>query len=314
MQKVSIVIPCYNEEGNIEGIYKAVSEQMKKMKGYEYEILFIDNDSMDNSPRILRQLANADMHVKVIMNIRNFGPERSGVHAFFQASGDAVITLACDFQDPPELIPRFVGEWEKGAKVVWGQKRSSGESKWMWRIRATYYWIIKKFSPIRQYSNVTGFGLYDRSVVSLMRSTQEMSPLFRNLVPELGFAPVCIEYDQPARKAGKSSYNFMRYFDTAMFSLVNTSRVPLHIAALIGAVTAGISFLFGAGYLVFKLLFWSRLPMGLAPVLIGMFFLGSVQIMLVGLLGEYIGEVLTRVTHRPRVVEKERLNFCDDEN
>lgn len=313
MQKISIVIPCYNEENNIENMYIEVSKQMEKISQYEYEIIFIDNDSMDGSQTVLRRIANDDSHVKVIFNNRNFGPGRSGVHAFLQATGDAVICLACDFQDPPELIPRFVEAWENGAKVVWGQKSSSQERKWMWWVRSTYYWIIKKFSPIKQYIHVTGFGLYDRSVIQLIQSTKELSPLFRNLVPDLGYVPVLIEYKQPIRKEGKSSYNFLRYFDTAMFSLVNTSRVPLHIATLIGTITAGISFLLGTGYLVFKLLFWSRLPMGMAPVLIGMFFLGSVQIMLVGLLGEYIGEVLTRVTHRPRVVEKERLNFDDDE-
>lgn len=313
MKKISVVIPCYNEEGNIEKMYITVSKQMEQFKKYDYEILFIDNDSIDDSQTILKNIADTDKHVKVIFNMRNFGPERSGVHAFLQATGDAIIGLACDFQDPPELIPLFVEAWEKGAKVVWGKKSNSQEGTWMWRLRSTYYWIIKRFSPVKQYAHVTGFGLYDRSVVRLIQSTQELSPLFRNLIPELGYEPVFIEYEQPARRAGKSSYNFMRYFDTAIFSLINTSRVPLHIATLIGAITAGISFLLGTGYLLLKLFFWSYFPMGMAPVLIGMFFLGSIQIMLIGLLGEYIGEVLTRVTHRPRVVEKERLNFDDEE-
>lgn len=313
INKIGIAIPCYNEEGNVELVYRAVTEQMKQMPEYTYEILFVDNCSLDRTPEILRAIVASDKHVKVIFNLRNFGAERSGMHSFYQSDGDAVISMACDLQTPVELIPVFIKEWEKGAKVVWGQKADSEESWIMWKTRSLYYYIIKKFSNVQQYNQITGFGLYDREVVELIRKTDDPMPLLRNVVPELGFEPVLIPYKQPARHSGKSSYNFFSYYDIAMLSLVNTSRAPMHLATLIGFIIAGSSFLLGLLYLILKIAFWEFFPMGTAPILIGMFFLGAIQLLFVGIIGEYVGEVLSRLRHYPRVVERERLNFETDE-
>ena len=306
---ISIITPCYNEEGNVFNMYQAIVDIMSDLPQYEYEHIFIDNSSQDQTPAILRGIARQDKRVKVILNAKNFGPDRSGSYAFFQSSGDATICLACDFQDPPALIPQFIKLWEQGYKVAWGKKETSAESRLAFAIRTLYYKIIKSFSDVQQYEHVTGFGLYDRSVVDLMRSAEDPSPNFRNLIADYGIEIGFICYDQPARKAGKSSYNFFRYFDTAMRSLINTSRAPLRLATFAGFIMSIVSFLIALFYLVFKLVYWNSFNPGTAPVVIGLFFLGSVQLFYIGIIGEYIGEILTRVTKRPLVVEKERLNF-----
>lgn len=313
MKKISISIACYNEVGNIESMYNAITEQMLKIPQYDYEIIFADNDSKDGSEAVFRKLALMDSRVKVIFNRRNFGADRSSINCFLQTTGDAVICLAADFQDPPELIPRFVEEWEKGAKVVWGQKIDSQESWFMWKIRGLYYAIVRSFSELTLYDHVTGYGLYDKCIRDLVNEFAGRAPLIRNLIPEFGFEPVCIPYHQKARRSGKSSYNFYRYFDTAISSLVNTSRAPLHMATLIGFNMAVLSFFLGVAYLIAKLLYWDHFPMGTAPILIGMFFLGATQLLFIGLLGEYIGQILSDLSKQPRVIEKERLNFDDEE-
>lgn len=313
MKKISILIPCYNEEGNVEKMYTAVTHEMQKLNQYTYDIFFIDNKSLDHTEDVLRSIAKRDKdHVRVIFNLRNFGPNQSGAYGFFQTDGDASICLACDFQDPPELIPQFIKKWENGAKVVWGQKVSSNESRLMWHIRSLYYKIIKEFSSIKQYEQVTGFGLYDRQVVQLMKKMGDPVPNFRNLVPEMGFDIEFIRYEQPARKWGVSSYNLYRYIDAALSSLVNTSRVPLRLAVIGGFLIGCLNFLIGFIYLILKLIFWDNFSMGLAPILIGIFFLGGVILSFIGLLGEYIGEILLRVTNRPLVIERERLNFNNE--
>lgn len=308
---ISIVTPCYNEENNVYPMFESIKKIMKDLSLYEYEHIFIDNCSQDKTAEMLRMIANLDSHVKVILNTRNFGPGRSGSYAFFQSTGDATICLACDFQDPPELIPQYISLWEQGYKVVWGKKERSEESRFMFSLRTIYYKIIKSLSEVKQYEHVTGFGLYDRSVVNLLRFADEPTPYFRNLIAEFGIEIGFIPYVQPVRKTGKSSYNFFRYFDTALSSLINTSRVPLRLATIIGFMMSGISFFVALIYLTFKIVYWNNFSAGIAPIVIGLFFLGSIQLLFIGIIGEYIGEVLSRVIKRPLVVEKERINFIE---
>lgn len=313
MKKISLFTPCYNEEENVYGLYKKVTEVMKKLPEYEYEYIFIDNASQDKTADILRQIASEDKRVKVILNTKNFGPSRSGSYGFYQTTGDASICLACDFQDPPELIPEFISKWEQGYKVVWGKKKGSDESKLMFMLRVLYYRIIGKMASEKQYENVTGFGLYDKEVLNLMRSSGDPTPNFRNLVAEYGYEVGLIEYHQPARRAGKSSYNFFRYVDVAMNALVNTSRMPIRMVTYFGVAIAMFSFIIGLIYLVLKLIFWNSFDMGQAPLICGIFFLGAIQILFIGIIGEYVGEILNRLMKRPLVVEKERINFEENE-
>lgn len=312
MKKISLFTPCYNEEGNVFELYQKVTEVMEKMPQYEYEYIFIDNCSTDKTPEILRKIAKLDKRVKVIFNIRNFGPSRSGSYGFFQTTGDASICLACDFQDPPELIPKFLEKWEAGYKVVWGKRISSTERKLMRWARNLYYKIVKNFAESKQYENVTGFGLYDKEVMFYLKNAQDPTPNFRNLVGELGYDVGMVEYDQPERKRGKSSYNFFKYFDVALTSVITTSRVPLKIATFLGFFIAGISFLVGLVYLILKFIFWNSFNIGMAPLVVGVFFMGAIQLICIGILGEYIGEILARQMKRPLVVEKERLNFEEE--
>lgn len=309
MKKISLFTPCYNEEGNVYELYKKVTEVMKQLPQYTYEYIFIDNHSTDKTREILRKIAAKDKRVKVIFNVSNFGPSRSGSYGFYQTSGDVSICLACDFQDPPEMIPEFIKKWEEGYKVVWGKKIGSEESKFMYAIRCLYYKIIKVFAESKQYENVTGFGLYDREVMDLFRKANDPEPILRNLVGEYGYEVGIVEYFQPTRKKGKSSYNFFRYYSQAMHSLITTSRVPLRIATFVGIAIGAVSGSIGIVYLVLKLLFWNSFDMGVAPLVCGVFFIGAVQLVFLGIIGEYIGEILARQMNRPLVIEEERLNF-----
>ena len=313
MKKISLFTPCYNEEGNIRQMYEKVTEVMQQLPQYEYEYVLIDNCSTDNTRAILREIAAQDKRVKVIMNVKNFGPSRSGSYGFFQTSGDVSICFACDFQDPPEMIPEFIKKWEEGYKVVWGKKKGSEENKIMYLVRKLYYKIIKSMAESEQYEDVTGFGLYDKQVMDLMRKCNDPTPNFRNLIADFGYEVGMVEYHQPARRAGKSSYNFLRYFNVAMTSMITTSKLPLRMATTIGLMIAMLSFVVGLVYLVLKLMFWNSFNIGLAPLVIGMFFLGAVQIIFIGIVGEYVGEILTRLMDRPRVVESERINFEEEE-
>ena len=309
MKKISLFTPCYNEEGNVRQLYEKVVEVMETLPQYSFEYIFIDNHSSDKTRQILREIAAKDKRIKVIFNLRNFGPSRSGSYGFFQTTGDCSICLACDFQDPPELIPEFLKKWEEGYKVVWGKKSGSNEKKIMYWIRCLYYKLIEGIADSQQYENVTGFGLYDKEVMTLLKAANDPTPNFRNMVGEFGYSVGMVEYFQPKRKNGKSSYNFFKYFNVAMTSMITTSRIPLRIATYLGFAIAGISFLIGLLYLILKLIFWNSFNMGMAPLIIGLFFLGSIQIIFIGILGEYIGEILARLMNRPLVVEEERINF-----
>lgn len=311
MKHISVMTPVYNEEGNIMDLYQAVKAQFDKLPQYTYEHIFIDNCSTDNSRVILRKIAKDDKNVKVIFNIRNFGPNRSGTYGMTQAYGDALICIVCDLQDPPELIPTFLEKWEEGYQVVYGQKTKSEENWLMYRIRKIYYKIMKKLSDTEQIDNVTGFGLMDQEVVEMIRWTNDPDPYIRGLVMELGYKLCLVPYTQRKRHSGKSSYNFFKYFDYAITGLTNSSKAPLRIATLIGFILSGVSLILALFYLIKKLLYWDSFVMGTAPILIGIFFFSSVQIALIGLVGEYIGAILTRVTKRPMIVEEERINFND---
>lgn len=312
MKKISIFTPCYNEEGNIIELYNQVTETMKLLSNYDYEYIFIDNKSTDNTRNILRNLAEKDKRVKVIFNLRNYGPDRSGIYGFLQTTGDVSICLAADLQDPPQLIPEFIKSWESGYKVVWGQKSKSKENKLMYFIRSLYYCIIGMFSKNKQYKHVTGFGLYDKEVMRKIRETNDSEPLLRYLITEFGYEVKLIQYEQPRRQSGNSHYNFAKYFDTAISSLISTSRFPLRLVTYIGIICSLISFCIAIFYLVMKLIHWKHFTLGTAPILIGIFMLGGIQILSIGIIGEYLSEVLDRVIKRPRVIEEERINFEEE--
>lgn len=312
VKKISICIACYNEEKNIEETYRRLKEVLSTLEEYDYEIIFEDNCSRDSSEQILRNLALKDHKVKVIFNNRNFGPDRSEKNVRYAATGDAVIGMPCDLQEPPEMIPLFVEEWEKGNLIVWGQKVKSEENKVKYFCRSIYYKIIRVFSDVPQYEQTTGFGLIDQSVIKVLQDCNEPDMSLRHLVAELGYPIKLIPYTQQKRKNGKSSYNLWRYLDFAINSLVRTSTVPLRLMTVVGVVCAVLSFLLGMIYLVYKLINWNAFQAGMAPVVIAVTFLGSVQLLCIGMLGEYVNVILKKVTKRPLVTEKERINFDED--
>lgn len=307
---ITILTACFNEEGNVRKVYERVREEMASLPEYDYNHLFIDNCSTDGTVPILRQLAAADKRVKVIVNARNFGHIRSPFHGFLQAPGDAVISLVADLQDPPELIPRFVEKWREGFKIVIGVKAGTRESWLMARTRRFYYRLVARLSSdVELVRNFTGFGLYDRDVIELMRGTGEQYPYFRGLISDFGYERAEIPYVQPARHAGRTKNNFFSLYDMAMLGITNHSKVPLRLATMAGFAISVLSLLIAFGYLVAKLMFWDQLELGLAPLLIGIYFFGAVQLFFIGVVGEYIGAIHTQVHKRPLVVEKERINF-----
>jgi len=309
MKTISIVTACYNEEENVAELIRRVREVMAGLPAYAYEHIFIDNCSEDRTMSILKGLAAEDRRIKIIVNARNFGGVRSGYHALLQAHGDAVVHLVADFQDPPEMIVDFVRKWEEGFKVVVGVKTSSRESWWMYRLRDLYYKMIKSLASIEILEHFTGFGLYDRKVMDVLRSLREPYPYFRGLISDIGFSIARIEYTQPARRHGKTKNNFLTLFDMAMLGFTSYSKIPLRLATLLGFLAASVSLLVGLGYLIAKLLFWNTFSAGMAPMMIGIFFLGSVQLFFLGIVGEYVGAIFTYVQNRPLVVEAERINF-----
>lgn len=311
MKKISVLVCCYNEEENIELMYEALTKQMQSINKYDYEIIFEDNASTDKSADILRDIAGKDKHVKVIMNSINFGPDRSAVNAYINASGDAVIGIPCDFQEPPEMIPQFIEYWEQGFDIVWGQKNKSRENPLSFIFRKIFYHIIQKLSDHKQLEQVTGFGLVDRKVVDIVLVTQRQDPLYhiRNLVCEYGFNIKLIPYEQRKRERGKSSYNVASYFNFAITSLVNTSIKPLRIMTFTGMFMSFLCICVAIFYLVYKLLNWYSFDVGMAPLVIGLFFISGIQLFCIGMLGEYISVLLRRVTNKPVVVEKEKINF-----
>lgn len=308
MKRVTVFVPCYNEKDNVVPMADAICQIMDK-SGYEYEILFVDNCSTDGTKDHLRRLAGNDKRIKVLMNSRNYGFDgRSGRNAFRYASGDAILTIACDFQEPPERIPEFLYWWTQGYKVVCGKKNSSQEGWLKYHLRDAYYRIIDYLSETPQYSHISGITLMDKEVLSeWMKSDYDY--YFRFALADMGYQPKFIEYEQQKRRSGKSSYNLWRYLAFAIDSMVATSRLPLRFITVIGGSMSFVSFLIGLFYLVFKLLYWDMFSAGMAPILIGFFFIGSLQLFLMGIIGEYIGVILRKVTHRPDVILSEKINI-----
>ncbi len=307
---ISIVTPCFNEEENVAECREAVKRLFDgELSGYDHEHIFIDNASTDRTVPILRELASADPRVKVIVNARNFGHIRSPFHALLQAEGDAVVLFVADLQDPPDLIPQFVRKWEEGFKVVVGVKAGSDEAKPMYAVRRLYYNLITRFAEVDLIKNFTGFGLYDRRVIEILREVRDPYPYFRGLICDIGYERAEIEYHQPVRERGVTKNNFYTLYDMAMLGMTNHSKVPLRLAAMFGFFMAIVSVLVGLGYFVYKIIFWNSFPVGMAPLVIGLFFFASVQLFFLGIVGEYVGAIHTQVLSRPLVVEKERINF-----
>jgi glycosyltransferase involved in cell wall biosynthesis len=309
MKSISIVTPCYNEEGNVKELYAQVKAVFEQMGAYTYEHIFIDNASKDNTLLLLKELASQDPNVKIIANARNFGHIRSPYHALLQASGDAVILLVADLQDPPQMIKDFILKWEEGFKVVLGVKTESEESFLMFTARKMYYNFINRVSEIELTKNNTGFGLYDKQIIQILRDIDDPYPYFRGLISDIGFPSYKIEYLQPARKRGITKNNFYTLYDIAMLGITNHSKIPLRLAAMLGFAMSAISFIVAIVYLLAKLIFWNYFTVGLAPLVIGLFFFSSVQLFFIGIIGEYIGSIHTQVLKRPLVVERERINF-----
>jgi len=309
MKLLTVVTPCYNEEENVRELYRQVQAVFATLPQYRYEHLFIDNASTDRTVAILKEIAAHDKSLKLIVNRRNFGQIRSPYYAFLQARGDAVISIAADFQDPPALIPAFIGKWEEGFSVVLGVKASSQESRAMFAVRQLYYALINRLSEVELIKDATGFGLYDRSFLDVLRTLDEPYPYGRGLIAELGFEAATIPYEQPKRKRGLSKNNFYSLYDVAMVGITSHSKVPLRVATILGFVSSALSFAVALIYLLYKLIYWERFTAGVAPLVIGAFTAFSVQLFFLGLLGEYIAVIHTRVMRRPLVVEKERVNF-----
>lgn len=297
---ISIISACYNEEGNIPEVYSSVKKIFEVLPEYDYEHLFIDNDSSDRTQEILREVALKDKHVKVIFNVRNFGPGRSPWHAFHNVKGDAIISLVSDLQDPPEMIIQFLQKWEEGYKIVIGVKNKSKENFVMFSIRKAFYSILNTFSDIELVKNFTGFGLYDRSFIDIILNLNDPNPYFRGLIPEFGLKRCEINYHQPKRMSGKTKQNFLSLYDEAMLGFVSHSKVPLRLASFTGYAIAFLSLIAALGYLIYKLIYWEQFNVGLAPMVIGLFFFSSVQLIFIGIIGEYVGAIWTKLHLRDR--------------
>ena len=306
---LSIVTPCYNEADNVDELYTRIKAAIAGLKKYEFELIFIDNHSQDGTVAKLKKLAASDPMVKVIVNTRNFGHIRSPYYGILQSRGVATIYLASDLQDPPELIPEFIRYWEEGYRLVMATKPVSKGVAWVHSLRKAYYRFLDGISDISLVADSTGFGLYDREVLDHLRQIDDPYPFLRGLICELGYEIKTIPFAQPRRLRGISKNNFYTLYDIAMLGIVSHSKVPIRIAAFAGFALGTISMLVAIVFLMLKLLFWESFPLGIAPVVIGLFFLFGIQLMFIGILGEYIGSIHTYLQRRPVVVEKERINF-----
>jgi polyisoprenyl-phosphate glycosyltransferase len=311
MKLISIVVPCFNEQDNVIELYHRVRRALSAISRYRFEFIFIDNASTDGTESQLRELAAKDKSVKVIFNSRNFGHIRSPFYGLIQARGDAVILMVSDLQDPPELLPQFVQKWEEGFQIVVGVKEKSKESPIFFLVRRFYYWLVGRLSEVPLLENCTGFGLYDRCIIDNLRATHDPYPYARGMIAEVGFRVAKIPYTQPLRRRGLTKNNFYTLYDIAMLGITNHSKVPLRLAAMLGFLMSFFSLLTGLGYLAYKLLYWNEFKAGIAPVVVGLFLISSVQLFFIGVIGEYIGSIHTKVTNRPLVVERERINFDD---
>lgn len=306
---ISIVAGCFNERENIAELHERIAAAMRQVPQYDYEIILIDNASTDGTVEVIRARARMDKRLKAIVNVRNFGHIRSPYHAMLLAEGDAVIGMASDLEDPPELLPEFIRQWEQGSKIAIGVRRTHEERGFSPLLRKAYYALITRISDIDQVPNFTGFGLYDRAVMDILRDIDDPYPYFRGLICEIGFPRAEVPFDKPVRKRGISKGTFLVYLDSALLGIVNHTKAPLRLATLLGLAMSGLSFLMGIYYLVRKLSAWSEFQMGIAPLAVSLFFFLGVLFLLLGLLGEYIGLLVTHTIRRPMVVEAERINF-----
>ena len=314
MKTISVMIPCYNEEENVKAISEAVIREITtNLPSYDYEILFIDNDSTDRTREYLREICADNSKIRAIFNAKNFGQFNSPYYGICQTSGDCTICLCCDFQDPVEMIPRLVEEWEKGAKIVCAIKTTSKENKIMRFLRTCYYKMIKKMSDVEQIEHFTGFGLYDKSFIEVLRNLKDPTPFLRGIVAELGFKRKDIPYEQQKRAAGKTHNNWATLYDAAMLSFTSYTKVGLRIATIIGFIFSTISLIVALVYLILKLIFWERFIAGTIPILLAVCILGSAQLFFIGLVGEYIMSMNKRIMNRPLVIEEERLNFTEEQ-
>jgi len=310
MKKISVLIPCYNEQENVVPISNEIVKIHKtELSGYDYEIIFIDNCSTDNTRPLLREICKKNPRIKAIFNVRNFGQFNSPYYGMCQTTGDCTITMCADFQDPVELIPVLVSEWEKGYKIVSCIKKTSKENQLLRFLRTCYYKTIKKMSDVEQIEHFTGFGLYDRSFIEVLKNLHDPVPFFRGIVAELGYKRKDIEYEQQKRRAGKTKNNWYSLYDAAMLSFTSYTKIGLRIATIGGFIAAGFTFIVALVYFIYKLLYWDSLSAGIAPLVIGVFFLGSIQLFFIGFIGEYVMSINTRIMNRPLVIEEERINF-----
>lgn len=309
-KKISIITPCYNEELGIEECYLAIKLLFAEhLPNYDYEHLFIDNSSQDKTVEILREIAKHDVNVRVIVNSRNFGPNHSPYHAILEASGDAVIPVLADLQTPVAKISEFVRLWEQGYDMVLGLRVGMSEARWLRIARDLYYRIMSRLSHIEHYHGFIGFGLFDRKTIDVMRRLINPNPYFRRIISEIGFSKAFVEYVQPARKHGKSRLSFPDLLDYAILGMVSCSKVPLRLMTVLGLVVSSSSLVVGLVYLALKLIYWDTFAIGTAPLLIGMFFFSSIQILCLGMIGEYVGVIFDHARNRPLVIERERINF-----
>lgn len=307
---ISVLIPTYNEEGNVVPLSRELVAIFEtQLSAYDYEIIFIDNDSADNTRALLTAICAENKKIKAIFNVRNFGQNSSPYYGLCQTNGDCTIFMCADFQDPLDMIPKFVKEWENGYKIVSGIKTSSKENKIMYFLRSVYYKTVKKMSDVEQIEHFTGFGLYDKSFINVLRELDDPTPFLRGIVAELGFRRKCIEYTQAKRRAGKSKNNFFSLYDLAMLSFTSYTKAGLRFATMLGFIMAVISFVIALFYFISKLIFWDNFSAGMAPVIIGIFLLGAIQLFFIGFLGEYILAINARVMKRPLVIEEKRINF-----
>lgn len=313
MKKISVLIPTYNEEENVVLLANELLKMFEKLLyTYDYEIIFIDNCSVDNTRPLLLNLCKTNKKIKAIFNSKNFGQFNSPYYGLCQTTGDCAIMLCADFQDPIELIPKFVEEWERGYKIVCGIKKTSKENKLVYLLRSIYYKLIKKMSQVEQIEHFTGFGLYDRSFLDVMANLDDPQPFLRGIVAELGYKRKDICYEQQKRRAGKTSNNWYTLYDGAMLSFTSYTKIGMRIATFFGALMSLLSILSAIAYLIMKIIFWDRFPAGNIPIVLGVFTLGAIQIFFIGILGEYILNINSRIMKRPIVIEELRINFDDD--
>ncbi|MBA4686405.1 MAG: glycosyltransferase [Candidatus Galacturonibacter soehngenii] len=310
MKKISVLIPCYNEEENVKPISVAVTNILvNELAQYDYELIFIDNCSTDNTQLYLREICSQNSKIKAIFNAKNFGQFNSPFYGMCQTTGDCTITMCCDFQDPVEMIPKLVKEWEDGFKIVSAIKTTSKENKIMRFLRSCYYHMIKKMSDVEQIEHFTGFGLYDKSFIEVLRGLDDPAPFLRGIVAELGFKRKDIPYEQQKRLAGKTHNNWYSLYDAAMLSFTSYTKIGLRIATIVGFICSATSLAIALVYLISKLIYWDRFSAGTAPILIGVFLMGSIQLFFIGVVGEYILNINKRIMKRPLVIEEERINF-----